>query len=411
MGHRGQGISALALVALLTGCSQQAQMQDADQWSAQAQGLQAAAGFPPQTETAEQASAEQPLSGAPNGAPPDTGDTGRMQPVQIMDANGFGQPMVANEVQVPVDWQTAGGVSWNDGTDCIANQMNTSWRAMAPDSLTVMEIMPGFNWQVTGTENQMNPCPSAPYRSTREFLEATVRNVRPGARVLDYQCLPEAEQAMAQAAQANPQAQVRHDAGRLLIGYQQDGVEMREVLAAAITFSAAQGNVVAGTASINSLRAPNGRLDFDLGKRIVGSLRTNPQWMQAMRQRSNANLQRHSDGQRNSINDWHNRQMAIINARGAADRAAIRMRANQDVATINNATAASNSRSSDVIQRQTIDGINQRNSYAGIDGSIVQSSIHGGDRVFQDNANPDVAYSTSDPYHAPVNATELEQLP
>ena len=334
-----------------------------------------------------------------------------MQSAKIVDSNGFGQPMVAVELQVPAGWQSVGGVSWNDATNCIANQLQLAWSAMAPDSLTTIEILPGFNWQVAGTEIQMNPCPAAPYRSTREFLVATVQRTRPGARVLEYRALPELERQMAQANQGNPQAQLRHDAGRLLIGYRKDGVEMREMLTAAVTFSQMQGNVVAGTATIQALRAPEGRLDPELGQRIAASMQPNPQWMQAMRQRSMANLQRHSTAQSSSINDWHNRQMAIINARGAADRAAIRMRTNQEVAGIYGAIAANTSATNDAIHRRTLEGVGEYNSYAGTDGSTVQSSIHGGDRVFQDNVDPNVAYSTSDPYHDPAGATELERIP
>ncbi len=404
MGHRGQGASALALVALIAGCSQQAQLQEPGQ--GQLQGPQTAVGFP-QSAT--------PMDQPQSTTLPPPLDTSTMQSAQIMDNQGFGQPMVAAEVQIPAGWQAVGGVTWNDSTNCIANQLQVGWSAIAPDSLTAVEILPGFSWQVAGTEIQMNPCPAAPYRSTREFLEATVQRTRPGARVLDYQDQPEVAQKMAQLAQANgqasPPAQARYDAGRLLVGYTKDGVEMREMLSAAVTFSNMQGNVVGGTGTISSLRAPNNRLDFELGKRISESMRASPQWLDAMRQRSSANLQRFSGAQSSSINDWHNRQMAIINARGAADRAAIRMRTNQEVSGIYNAIAAGNSASSDVIQRQTVDGINERNSYAGTDGSVVQSSIHGGDRVFQDNNYPANAYSTNDPYHDPANATQLEQIP
>ena len=410
MAQQGQGITALALAALIAGCSQQAPTADPGQW--QAQGPQSTGGFP------QAGMAGMPMDQAQPSTMPPALDTGTMQPAQIIDSNGFGQPMVAAELQIPAGWQAVGGVTWNDGTDCIGNQMQVSWSAIAPDSLTAVEILPGFNWQVAGTEMQMNPCPAAPYRSTREFLEATVQRTRPGARTLDYQDQPEISRQVAQAAQAaqangqqRMQGQARTDAGRLLIAYTKDGVEMREVLSAVVSFTELQGNVVGGTATINSIRGPNNRLDMELGKRIGDSMRANPQWLEAKNQRSMASLQRSSNAQRSSINDWHNRQMSIINARGAADRAAIRMRGNQEVAGIYNAIAASNSASSDVIQRQTMDGINERNSYAGTDGSVVQSSIHGGDRVFQDNTNPANAYSTSDPYHDPSNATELEQIP
>ena len=398
-GHRGSGLAMIAAFALAA-CQQGGDPAQA----AVVQGNLAANVPPPAANEAA------PVQADATAAMPPPLDTSRMQPAQIIDQNGFGQPMVAADVQVPAGWQTVGGVSWNDNTNCVANQLQLGWSAMAPDSLTAVEILPGFNWQVSGTENQMNPCPAAPWRSTREFLEATVQRTRPGARVLGYERLADVEQRMAQSAQANPQAQLRHDAGRLLIGYAKDGVAMQELLSAAITFSSMQGNVVAGTATISSLRAPEGRLDRDLGKRIGDSMRANPQWMQAMQQRSMASLQRYDNAQRSSINDWHHRQMAIINARGAADRAAIRMRGNQEVAGIYSAIAANSSATSDRMHKTTMSGVQQVDNYAGVDGSTVQASIHGGDRVFQDTANPGNAYATDAPYaEAPAGYVELQR--
>ena len=397
-GHRGTGLAVIAVFALAAcqGGGDPAQ-------AAVVQGALAANVPPAANETP-------PVQADAIAEMPPPLDTSRMQPAQIIDQNGFGQPMVAADVQIPAGWQTVGGVSWNDNTNCVANQLQLGWSAMAPDSLTAVEILPGFNWQVSGTEIQMNPCPAAPWRSTREFLEATVQRTRPGARVLGYERLADVEQRMAQSAQANPQAQLRHDAGRLLIGYAKDGVAMQELLSAAITFSSMQGNVVAGTATISSLRAPEGRLDRDLGKRIGDSMRANPQWMQAMQQRSMASLQRYDNAQRSSINDWHHRQMAIINARGAADRAAIRMRGNQEVAGIYSAIAANSSATSDRMHKTTMSGVQQVDNYAGVDGSTVQASIHGGDRVFQDTANPGNAYATDAPYaEAPAGYVELQR--
>ena len=406
MGHRGHGIAALALLALIAGCSNQAQTQNPAQW--QAQGPQSEAGFQ---------QSGMPMDQAPASSMPPALDTKTMQAAQIVDSNGFGQPMVAAELQIPAGWQAVGGVTWNDGTDCIGNQMQVSWSAIAPDSLTAVEILPGFNWQVAGTQMQMNPCPTAPYRSTREFLEATVQRTRPGARMLDYQNQPDIAEQVTQAARAaeangqqRMQGQARTDAGRLLIAYTKDGVEMREVLSAVVSFTELQGNVVGGTATINSIRGPNNRLDIELGKRIDESMRANPQWLEAKNQRSMASLQRSSNAQRNSINDWHNRQMAIINARGAADRAAIRMRGNQEVAGIYNAIAANTSATSDRMHKQTMSGVQEVNNYAGVDGGTVQSSIHGGDQVFQDTGNPNNAYSTDAPYpNPPSGYVELER--
>lgn len=388
--------------------------------------LQAQAGTQPMTAT--QPNEAMPVNTPRNSPPMDGGmptstpanavpplpqlDTSRMQPAQVVDRNGFPQPMVAAEVQIPNGWQTTGGVSWNDATPCIANQLQIGWTAMGPDSLTAFEVLPGFNWQVAGTEIQMNPCPAAPFRSTREFLEATVQRTRQGARVLEFERLADVEQKMSQQPQANPQAQVRHDAGRMLIAYSKDGVDMREMLTAAVSFSQVQGNVVAGTAMIYSQRAPNGALDFSLTQRIADTMRPNPQWMEAMKQRSLANLQRHSSEQSNSINDWNNRQMAIINARGQADRHAIRMRTNQEVAGIYNQTVAHTAATSERIHDKTIAGINEVNNYVGVDGGRVTSSIHGGNQVFQDSNNPNNVYSTNAAYpNQPSSHVELQPEP
>lgn len=345
-------------------------------------------------------------------AMPPAPDTRRMQPAQIIDQTGAGQPMVVATLQVPAGWDTVGGVEWNTRTSCVTNRLQMGWTAMAPDSLTAVELLPGFNWQVAGTEIQMNPCPVAPYRSTREFLEATVQRARPGARVLDYQAQPDvARKAAAAAPPAQGGINVRHDAGRLLIAYDKDGVDMREMLSATVVFSELQGNIVAGTSMISSSRAPNGRLDMGLTERMGESVQVNPQWAQIISQRGMVEVQRIGNDQRASINDWHNRQMAIINARGAADRHAIRMRSNQEVAGIYSAIAANTSATNDRIHARTVDTINGVNAYAGTDGSVVKSSIHGGDRVFQSNAYPNQAYSTHDPYHDPADATELERIP
>lgn len=338
-------------------------------------------------------------------------DTRSMQPARILDPDGGAHQVVA-DLEIPAGWSTVGGVSWNNATSCVTNRFQMSWTAMGPDSLTAVELLPGFNWQVAGTQIQMNPCPAAPYRSTREFLEATVQRTRPGARVLDYQEQPELARKAAESAPP-PQGgiNVRHDAGRMLIAYEKDGVDMREMLSATVTFSELQGNVVGGTSMISASRAPSGRLDLELTERMGRTVRVNPQWAQQMQQRGMAAVQRIGNDQRASINDWHNRQMAIINARGAADRHAIRMRTNQEVAGIYSAIAANTSATNDRIHARTVDTINEVNSYAGTDGSIVRSSIHGGDRVFQSNTDPNQAYSTSDPYHDPANATELERIP
>lgn len=335
------------------------------------------------------------------------GATGGMQPMQIIDQAGFGQPMVAATVSVPAGWRAEGGVGWNRSTNCVTNQLQFKWRAVSPDGSQAFEILPGFNWQVQGTQVQMNPCPVAAYSSTKDFLQAYVQKVRPGARILQYRDRPDFAQKAAAQTPANPQVQIRQDSGQVLIGYEVNGQQVRELLSATVAFSQMQGNIVAGTGLVYAQRAPNGRLDFSLSDRVVASLKPNPEWLTAMRTGGNRAATAYANVQRGQIDAWNAREMARITAKGEADRAAIRANTARDIAAINQQTYNNTQLTNDHIHQQNMEGIGEYNTYIGTDGNPVQSSIHGGDRVLQMD-NGDV-FSTDDPNFNPAGSTELEQ--
>lgn len=334
---------------------------------------------------------------------------GATQQVEIVDPAGFGRPMRAATAQIPAGWRTQGGVSWNRASHCITNQLQVAWIAASPDGSQAFEVLPGFNWQLDGTQIQMNPCPAAPYGSTRAFLEGIVQLSRVGARVLDYRDRPDLAQQAAASAPANPQAQQRQDSGQLLIAYRHDGRDVREVLSATVAFSSVQGNVVGGTSMVFAQRAPEGQLEFALGDRIAASIRADPQWLAAMREAGANAEHRFSTNQRQQISDWHARQMAAINARGAAERAAILAQTNRDVAAIYSATNANTQATNDRIHDRTIDTINEVNPYHDpVSGRRVESSIHGGSRVLR--AGDDSYINTDDPYLNPPGSQELERI-
>ena len=348
-----------------------------------------------------------PVTPTPLAAPPSPPllDTRTLEPARIVEL-GAGQPMVVAELQLPQGWRSLGGVSWNDQTPCAANQMQWGWTALAPDSLSAVEKLSGFSWQVAGREARFNPCPSAPIESARSFLENTALRLRPGARILGYEDWPEAAGQMARSSQGG----VRWEAGRLLIGYVQEGIEMHELLKAAVSFTTVQGAVMGGAGIVDTQRAPRGRLDPALSERIGRTIRLNPQWQQAARQRQENNVRQHHGRISRHIDDWHQRQMAAINARGEADRAAIRMRTNQEVAQIYQRIAAHSSATNERMHGRSVDAMREVNAYRGTDGGRVESSIHGGQRVFQNPAQPGQTYSTDDPYHRPGNAVELQRI-
>lgn len=336
-------------------------------------------------------------------------DTQLGQRVSIVDQAGFGQPVVAATVAIPAGWQSGGGITWNTGTSCFSNQMQFNWSAIGPDSLTAIAIIPGFNWQVQGSQNPENPCPIAPFRSNQDFLTATAQKLRPGVRILGYERRADLEQKAAAAAQQGMQ-QVKYDAGMLMIGYEQDGVPMEEALISVTGFTMNAGGTMGSVGTLYAVRAPKGRVDLGLTQRVADTMQPNPQYMAAVRQRAQQGIQGWAGARSQQISDWHNREMAMINARGNADRHAVRMRGNQETANIYNAIAANTSATNDGMHAKTLEGIGEYDRYRGVDGTEVRNSIHNGPRVFQNTGDPSQAISTSDPYaNAPSGYTELER--
>ncbi len=332
------------------------------------------------------------------------------QKAEIYDVGGFSEPTLAATVEVPADWRSQGAVNWNRGTDCVTNKVRVEWRARSPDDSQGFEIMPAYNWQVRGTQIKMNPCPVQPFRSTREFLEAVVQLRRAGAQVLQYRDRPDMAAAVQAQAKAppDPRFKIRVESGQVLIAYRSEGVDFREVIGTTVTFSEFQGNVVAGAPLVFAQRAPNGRLDFDLGDRMVRSFKLDPQWGTKAVAALSASEKQFSSAQSQAIAQWHAREMARINAQGAADRAAIRAATARDVAAINSATNANTQATNDRIHRRTLESVGEYNTYAGDNGTAVRSSIHGGQRVLS-NGNG-TYFDTNDPYFNPAGSRELQRV-
>ena len=337
---------------------------------------------------------------------------GPTQTVAIDDINGFGRPMRAATVEIPAGWRAQGGIRWDNSTDCVSNRMRMNWLASSPDGKTAYEIMPGLAWQVAGTENPFNPCPAVQLNSARAFLERIVNQRHPGARVIQYRDRPDLSQALAKGAPSMQGARSRHDSGQLLIGYRDGNVEMREVLTAMVSFSEAQGNVVGGTPTVSALRSPDGRLDFAMADRIGNSMRADKQWIPMMQQATQRAIKDISDRQSAGISARHNRRMAEINSRGAADRAAISQESNREVAQIYSNVWKNGQATDERIHRRNLEATGEYSSYANPgENSTVQNSIHNGPRVF--SHGNDTYTTTDDPYAQPnpYNSTELERIP
>lgn len=392
---RAHVLAAAALAALLAACGKPASDQPARDTA------------PPREGATAQPVADRPAASQPTTDRPAAGGSQR---VAIVDAQGFGQPMDAATLEIPAGWQPEGGVSWQRADPCVSNQLRIAWVARAPDGSQAFEVMRPYSWQLQGRSVPMNPCPVLPFASTRDFLQAVVQQRRQGAQILGYQDRPDLRaQAEAQAPTLAPGVQRRIDAGELLIAYPFNGGRVQERLMTSVAFTEVQGTVMGGAGVVFAQRRMDREPDAALGDRIAASMKPDPQWLAMMREAGQRAAEQHASGQRQQIERWHAGEMARINAQGAADRAAIRAQAARDVADIQAQTYANTQATNDRMHRRTLEGIGEYNTYRDTGGNAVQSSIHGGSRVFQ---HSDGSFSSSnDPYVQPPGAVELKRVP
>lgn len=268
----------------------------------------------------------------------------RVKPVEIVDHNGFGGPVVAFRGLVPHDWQTQGGVTWDAQNRCQGMVVRHEWAAFSPDGLTGIEVMPQVVWQMSNLPPDFataDACPSLQITSARAYAEQLVATRRPGARLLDYRDRPDRVAASRfqpmHDQTAMSEMRLWLEAGDALIGYTYQGQPVREVIQVAVQFNhtrmagAMPGQTMeflSGTAWPSfAMRAPDGALDFELAETLNSSIQIDPSYERQMAA--------------------HYRKMHQINAKGAADRAAITREGNAELARIRNETYANQQAAND----------------------------------------------------------------
>lgn len=254
----------------------------------------------------------------------------RVQSSKIMDRNGFGQPMVAATMLIPVGWKTEGGIVWAQNmSGCGLNTPHINWTATSPDGSSAIQMLPeekwsGHNMQYPGM--QQTQCPNVIVTDPRQYITQYVQRIRPGVRLLDYRERTDIMEGLSKMLPPPPpdmygmQTRQWVGAGDALLGYQLQGREMRELVGVIAIFS--QNRVADGmggvmetytTLSLPSFayRAPEGQLDFNKAAMIRNSYKADPQWSAKIAQ-FHANISR-------------------TNAKGAADRARISAQTNREI--------------------------------------------------------------------------------
>lgn len=254
----------------------------------------------------------------------------RVQRSQIMDRNGFAQPMVAATMLTPVGWKTEGGIVWAQNmSGCGPNTPHINWTATAPDGSSAIQMLPeekwsGHNMQYPGM--QQTQCPNVVVTDPRQYVTQYVQRIRPGARLLDYRERADIMEGLSKMLPTPPpdmygmQTRQWVGAGDALLGYQLQGREMRELVGVIAIFSQnrmadGMGGVMETYTTLSlpgfAYRAPEGQLDFNKAAMIRNSYKADPQWSAKIAQ-FHSNISR-------------------TNAKGAADRARISAQTNREI--------------------------------------------------------------------------------
>ena len=325
--------------------------------------------------------------------------------VEVRDERGFNGPMTAATVEIPADWSTRGGVFWDTSSDCVSNHLRIRWMASAPQDREALETLPGYSWQVQGTEIVMNPCPVLAIRSSREYLSALAQRI-PGATVHDYRDRPDL---LPKTSEALPGGRAWSEAGELRLSYQVNGNTVRETLTATLNFSEYQGNVVVTVPTASAHRAVNRQPNLELAARIRKSVETNPQWLAGIGEYGKRTAAAIAQRQSDQIATWHARRMAEINARGAMERSQIRAQTNREIAQIYSNTWANSQATDDRMHRRNLEAIGEYNTYADPSGGGIVRESTSYDRVLRTESGDYI--STNDPYLNPAGSEELRRIP
>ena len=287
---------------------------------------------------------------------------GGLQRVAVVDPNGFEKPMPALWVQIPAGWRTEGGVLWNPQAPCGATP-SYQWQAQSPDGLQSLQMLPAEAWSYDNLNMNLpaGNCPRWPITDVRAYLQSLVQRRRPDARVLDYRARNDLIRTPPPA--SDQTTRYRKEGGEILIAYTGPNGEVRESIMAVVMFietsmaGAMPGevrNFLSGIAAAPVVAsAPAGQLDLALATQFAMTGETDPQWQARMDKQNTATARQGVQNQieRGRISAQTQREVADINQRGWEARDA----------------------SSDAIQRQTIDGINNVDRYTDpVTGSEVQ---------------------------------------
>ncbi|MCX7555366.1 hypothetical protein OS187_00720 [Xanthomonadaceae bacterium JHOS43] len=334
--------------------------------------------------------------------------SGGFQRLTIPDTSGFERTIPAFTVDVPSGWQGSGVVFW-DNTQCPQTVPSMRWQARSPNGEHVFELLPRWASQMADPVlgNSMPGCPTMPFSSIRDYLEHLARQRHPAGRILDYRPRPDlVAQLQVPPALSVPGGPVQNrnwgEAGEILVGWDENGRQMRESIMVSGTFMEMRMDMpMTGparslslyTSAAATMRAPDGQLDLALFNHMRSSVRADANWQARMNK--------------------HESEMTRIAIKGSRERSQIITKSNAEANRIRNQTWENQQKSQEAAHASfinTIRGVQPHHDpHSG--GTVELSNQH--DHSWR--LNDGTYYQTDDPSFNPyvelgVDGTELEPV-
>ena len=293
----------------------------------------------------------------------------RMKKVSVVDRYGFEKPLPALSMLIPSDWRFESNLAYVKGMPC-GELVQLSFRAESPDGKLAVELFPARVWQWVDDPGSRQMMQSAnqqgqkfgqagcelmqPMRAVDFLGKALAPKIRPGARVLGVEPIPDVNealqrqvrQAQAQAQQLGLKVRISAESARAKVAYKRNGAPVEEWLGGVLTVHARPMPVFVGgrmgeTMSyveearlLLATRAPAGRLEENekLFQLILSTMRLEPDWQGRVAQ-VQANI-------------------AAVNQKGEADRQRIRQQTAEDIRRMQNESFQRRQRAEEVQQQQ-----------------------------------------------------------
>jgi hypothetical protein len=308
-----------------------------------------------------------------------------VQPLDIIDRQGFEKPMVAYTIFVPARWRTEAAVQWTLQAPC-RRAFQPVFKAEAPDGSAALQLLPGEGWgrsSMGGNSPIAAGCPVAVFASAEAYLQSWLQRHRPGAKLLELQ--PRPDKAMRPPPMQYPGMEARQvqDAAQALIEVLHQGQAQRERLVVVVQLNhirtqGLNGGVIetqsGESGGVLAWRAPGAGPDQRAFDAVWSSFKRSAAWGARIQQGQQQMAAENAATQSRISQMQHQSNMQTLAEQ--AKRGEMAHQARQEMATMQQEGWRQGQASQDRQQQQRVQAVREVQSWRAADGSSVELPHH-----------------------------------